>query len=404
MPEASANIGVVGLAVMGSNLARNLASREGNTVAIFNRSYAKTDRASSTQHPEAGFIPAPTRPRSSPASLRSRARAIIMVKAGARHRRRDRRARRARSSPATSSSTAATRYFTDTIRRESGVRERGLQLRRRRHLRRRGGRAQRPLDHARRLRRSPAMTLGPILEVASPRIAEGEPRACTHVGPDGAGHFVKMVHNGIEYADMQLIARGVRPLPRRHSATTPVEIADVFTEWNKGDARVLPDRDHRRGAAPDRRRDRRAPRRRDRRRRPAPKGTGAWTVQTALSTGRAGLRHRRGRSSPARLSSHPEQRAAGIRTSPAPTRRSPSRPTRSTPSSRTCASALYASKIVAYAQGFDQIARRWRRVRLEHRSRRDLAKIWRGGCIIRAQFLNRIADAYAAEPEPAERC
>ena len=80
MPEASANIGVVGLAVMGSNLARNLASREGNTVAIFNRSYEKTETLVS-EHPEAGFVPAASYQEFAD-SLQKPRTAIIMVKAG----------------------------------------------------------------------------------------------------------------------------------------------------------------------------------------------------------------------------------------------------------------------------------------------------------------------------------
>src|SRR5699024_9128088 len=75
-------------------------------------------------------------------------------------------------------------------------------------------------------------TLGPILEKISAHV-DGEP-CCTHIGTDGAGHFVKMVHNGIEYADMQLIAESY-DLLRRGAGLDPAAIADVFTEWNTGD-------------------------------------------------------------------------------------------------------------------------------------------------------------------------
>src|SRR5690606_37709408 len=74
-------------------------------------------------------------------------------------------------------------------------------------------------------------TLGPILERIAAQ-ADGEP-CCTHIGPDGAGHFVKMVHNGIEYADMQLIAEAYDIL--RHRGLTPQGIAEVFAEWNRGE-------------------------------------------------------------------------------------------------------------------------------------------------------------------------
>ena len=125
------------------------------------------------------------------------------------------------------------------------------------------------------------VTLGPILKSIA-AIAEGEP-CVTHVGHDGAGHFVKMVHNGIEYADMQLIAEAY-DLIRRGTGKTPAEIADVFAEWNKGElesylieitAEVLRQVDAATG-------------------KPlvdvildqaGAKGTGAWTVQTALNLG-----------------------------------------------------------------------------------------------------------------------
>ena len=124
-------------------------------------------------------------------------------------------------------------------------------------------------------------TLGPILKSIA-AIAEGEP-CVTHVGTDGAGHFVKMIHNGIEYADMQLIAEAY-DLIRRGTGKTPAEIADVFTEWNKGElesylieitAEVLRQVDAETG-------------------KPlvdvivdeaGSKGTGVWTVQTALALG-----------------------------------------------------------------------------------------------------------------------
>ena len=125
------------------------------------------------------------------------------------------------------------------------------------------------------------VTLGPILKSIA-AIAEGEP-CVTHVGHDGAGHFVKMVHNGIEYADMQLIAEAY-DLIRRGTGKSPAEIADIFAEWNRGElecylieitAEVLRQVDAETG-------------------KPlvdvildqaGAKGTGAWTVQTALDLG-----------------------------------------------------------------------------------------------------------------------
>ena len=192
MPEASANIGVVGLAVMGSNLARNLASREGNTVAIFNRSYEKTQSLLDA-HPEAGFIPAQSY-REFADSLQKPRTAIIMVKAGG-------------PTDAVIDSLVevfepgdiivdgGNAYFPDTIRREKAVRETGINFV--------GAGISGGEEGA---LTGPSImpggsdeswvTLGPILKSIA-AIAEGEP-CVTHVGHDGAGHFVKMVHNGIE--------------------------------------------------------------------------------------------------------------------------------------------------------------------------------------------------------------
>jgi len=381
-----ANIGVVGLAVMGSNLARNLASREGNTVAVFNRSRAKTDELVAT-HPEAGFVPAFSYDEFA-ASLQKPRTAIIMVKAGR---------------PTDAVIDALTEVFepgdiivdggnalfTDTIRREKAVRETGINFV--------GAGISGGEEGA---LTGPSImpggsdeswvTLGPILKSIA-AVAEGEP-CVTHVGHDGAGHFVKMVHNGIEYADMQLIAEAY-DLIRRGTGKTPAEIADVFAEWNRGElesylieitAEVLRQVD----ATTDR---------------PlvdvildqaGAKGTGAWTVQTALNLGTpvSGIAEAVFARS---LSSHPEQREVS-RDLPGP----------SEGLSVDDADAfieevrlaLYASKIVAYSQGFDEI----RAGAAEYGWNIDLgriAAIWRGGCIIRAQFLGHITEAYAATPD-----
>ena len=386
MSEATANIGVVGLAVMGSNLARNLASREGNTVAVFNRSRAKTDELIAA-HPEAEFVPAYSYEEFA-ASLQKPRTAIIMVKAG-------------RPTDAVIEELmrvfepgdiivdGGNSLFTDTIRREKTVGEAGFNF---------VGMGVSGGEEG--ALRGPSLmpggpdeswvTLGPILKSIA-AVAEGEP-CVTHVGHDGAGHFVKMVHNGIEYADMQLIGEAY-DLIRRGTGKSPAEIADIFTEWNAGElnsylieitAEVLRQTDAATGA-------------------PlvdvivdeaGAKGTGAWTVQTALDLGVpvSGIAEATFARS---LSSHREQRdaAAGL---PGPS----GELTVADPEAfiEQVRLALYASKIVAYSQGFDEI----RAGAAQYGWNIDLgavSKIWRGGCIIRAQFLNRIADAYAAEPE-----
>ena len=277
MATPQANIGVVGLAVMGSNLARNLASRDGNTVAIYNRSPERT-RLLVSEHPEAGFVASESID-DFVASLAKPRTAIIMVQAGA-------------GTDAVISQLAerfepgdiivdgGNALFTDTIRREKAVSASGV------HFVGAGisGGEEGAL-------KGPSImpggsvdsykTLGPILSSIA-AVAEGEP-CVTHVGTDGAGHFVKMIHNGIEYADMQLIAEAFDIL-RQAGGFTPAEIADIFTEWNKGElesylieitAEVLQQVDAKTG-------------------KPfvdivldqaGSKGTGVWTVQTSLDLG-----------------------------------------------------------------------------------------------------------------------
>src|SRR6195952_801833 len=198
--EATANIGVVGLAVMGSNLARNLASREGNTVAVYNRTFARTEELTG-QHPEAGFVASQTID-DFVASLSKPRTAIIMVQAG--------KGTDAvidqlveRFEPGDIIVDGGNANFHDTIEREKRIAPSGI------HFVGAGisGGEEGALN-------GPSImpggsvesyeTRAPILE-SSAAVAEGEP-CVTHVGTDGAGHFVKMIHNGIEYADMQLIA------------------------------------------------------------------------------------------------------------------------------------------------------------------------------------------------------
>ena len=376
-----ANIGVVGLAVMGSNLARNLASREGNRVAIYNRSVEKTNQLTA-DHPEANFI-ASENIDDFVASLSKPRTAIIMVQAGA-------------GTDAVISQLTerfekgdiivdgGNALYTDTMRREKEVSERGI------HFVGAGisggeeGALKGPSIMPGGTKEAYA-TLGPILETIA-AVAEGEP-CVTHIGSDGAGHFVKMIHNGIEYADMQLIAEAY-DLLRQSGGFSPEEIAEIFTEWNKGElesylieitAEVLKQKDAKTGkplvdvildAA-------------------GSKGTGVWTVQTALDLGTpvSGIAEavfaRSLSAQSAQREGKPELPAANqvwaVEDKPAfveAVRR-----------------ALYASKIIAYAQGFDAIRAGAKEFGWEI-NLGEVAKIWRGGCIIRAQFLNRITDAY----------
>jgi 6-phosphogluconate dehydrogenase len=382
----AANIGVVGLAVMGANLARNLAGREGNTVAVFNRSPGRT-RTLLEEHPEAGFVASEDLD-DFVASLARPRTAIVMVQAGA-------------GTDAVIEGLAerfeegdiivdgGNANFQDTIRREKALRERGLNFV---GVGISGG--EEGALHGPSLMPGGSAeayaTLGPILQSIAARV-DGDP-CVTHVGTDGAGHFVKMIHNGIEYADMQLIGESY-DLLRRVAGHDVEAIADVFGAWNEGDlesylieitAEVLRQRDAATG-------------------RPlvdvivdhaGSKGTGVWTVQNAVGLGVpvGGIAEAVFARA---VSSKPQQREAMRRT------------IRSRPEIERVGegfeddvrAALYASKVVAYAQGFDAIVAGAQEYGWDI-DLSEIARIWRGGCIIRARFLGRIMDAYSREEQP----
>ncbi len=219
---------------------------------------------------------------------------------------------------------------------------------------------------------------------------DGEPMS-THIGTDGAGHFVKMVHNGIEYADMQLIAEAY-DLLRQVAGYTPAEIADIFRTWNAGrlnsylmeiTAEVLAHTDAATGkpfvdivadAA-------------------GQKGTGRWTVQTALDLGTPVTAI--AQATFARAASAQHDLRTAYQELPGGTRPTLSR----TEAARFAAQvALYASKVIAYDQGWTMI----RDAATEYGWTIDLgavAGIWRAGCIIRAAFLDRVRAAHAADPK-----
>ena len=379
---APAQIAVTGLAVMGRNLARNLA-RNGFRVAVHNRSQARTDALIKEFGHEGEFVPATDLPELV-ASLEQPRKIIIMVKAG-------------EPTDAVIDELvplldegdivvdAGNAHFADTRRREDALREKGL------HFVGAGvsGGEEGALN-------GPSIMPGgspesyAALEPMLTKIAahvNGEP-CCVHVGPDGAGHFVKMLHNGIEYADMQLIAEAY-DLLRHVLGLSATEIADVFREWNSGDlesflieitAEVLSQVDESTGqpfvdVVLDQAEQ---------------KGTGRWTVQVALDLGIpvSGMAEAVFARS---LSGDVVRRnaAAGVLPGPSEAKVDVDREA----FIEDVRHALYSSKLVAYAQGFDAI----RAGSDQYDWNIDLgamAKIWRGGCIIRARFLDRIKEAY----------
>jgi 6-phosphogluconate dehydrogenase len=383
---AAAQVGVVGLAVMGSNLARNFA-RHGHTVALYNRTQARTDQLVAAHGEEGRFLPSAS-VQEFVASLERPRRILIMVKAG----------------PPTDATIDAllphleagdivvdggNAHYEDTRRREAALGERGL------HFVGAGisggeeGALLGPSIMPGGSRESYA-ALGPLLEDIAAKF-DGEP-CCAYMGPDAAGHFVKMVHNGIEYADMQFIAEAYDLL--RGGGLEPARIAEVFREWNTGDlesflieitAEVLGHVDAATGkplvdviadAAEQ-------------------KGTGRWTVQSALELGVpvnaiAEAVFARSASGHARLREAAQKALTGPDGGPVDDVEQLVQDVRA---------ALWASKVVAYAQGLDQL-----RAASEAYSWdvdvASVAKIWRAGCIIRARLLERIRQAYAGGDLP----
>ena len=382
-----AQIGVTGLAVMGRNLARNFA-RHGHTVALHNRTYTRTKELVEEFGSEGAFIPAETA-EEFVASLERPRRVVIMVKAG---------------KPTDDVIDefaplleegdmlidAGNAHFLDTRRREAALRERGL------HFVGAGvsGGEEGALHGPSIMPGGPVESyesLGPLLEDIAAKV-DGEP-CCVHVGPDGAGHFVKMVHNGIEYADMQLIAEAY-DLLRQVGGYEPGEIADIFRGWNEGrlgsylieiTAEVLKQRDAATGkpfvdVVVDQAEQ---------------KGTGRWTVQAALDLGVPVSGIAESVFARALSGGADVRKSAADAGLPGPT----AAPGAHGDSLRSdVEEALFASKIVAYAQGFQQI----QAASKEYGWSIDpgaMAKIWRAGCIIRAKFLDFIKQAYDKSPE-----
>ena len=381
-----ADIGLIGLAVMGENLVVNMESK-GFTVAVFNRTTEKVDKFVNGRAAGKNIIGCHSL-KELVDNLEKPRKVFMMVKAG----------------QAVDDMIeqllpllddgdilidGGNSHFPDTIRRTAYVESKGkLYI---------GTGVSGGEEGA---LKGPSMMPGgspaawpyvkPIFQSICAKVEDGSP-CCDWVGENGAGHFVKMVHNGIEYSDMQLIAESY-DLMRRGLGMTPAEIGDVFEEWNKTEldsylieitAEVLHQADKKTG-------------------KPlvdvivdhaGMKGTGTWTVQTALSlavpvTGIAEAVFARGLSSEADL--REEAAKQGFN--------GPDGNLNLTDDEKKAfiediRQALYASKIVAYAQGFNEITT----AAEEYGWDIDLAavaRIWRGGCIIRAKFLNRISEAF----------
>jgi 6-phosphogluconate dehydrogenase len=381
-------IGVVGMAVMGKNLALNIESR-GYSVSVFNRSGSKTEQVIA-ENPEKKLVPTYTI-EEFVESLEKPRKIMMMVKAG-------------EATDKTIQSLlphldkgdilidGGNTFYKDTIRRSKELENSGINFI--------GTGVSGGEEGA---LKGPSIMPGgqrdaydlvaPILEQISAKAPDGEP-CVAYIGKGGAGHFVKMVHNGIEYGDMQLIAEAY-DIMHKYLGMSVEEIAAVFIEWNKGEldsfliditADILTKYDPETGKPMveiilDR---------------AGNKGTGKWTSQSALDLGvplpliteSVFARY---------ISALKTERVAAskILTAPAVTANEGLDKAAFVESIR---KALYFSKIMSYAQGFAQM-----RVASEENdwdlNYGEIAKIWRAGCIIRAQFLQNITDAYGKNPE-----
>ncbi len=383
MSEAGqSRVGVTGLAVMGANLARNIASR-GVPIAVHNRTTART-KEFMAEFGETGPFTGSESLEEFVAALERPRRIIVMVKAG-----KPVDAVIAELTPLLDEGDiiidAGNSHFPDTVRRTEecaadNIRFMGIGV---------SGGEEGALKGPSIMPGGDESAYAEVAEILTSiaAVVDGTP-CCVHVGPGGAGHYVKMVHNGIEYADIQLIAEAYDLLTHVAGLDAPA-IAAIFADWNTGDlesflieitAKVLDKTDEKTGGPlvdviVDQAEQ---------------KGTGRWTSQDALDLG-VPLTGITEAVFARTISALRDQRRAAAGTLGGPV---PGAGENRTDLVDDIRQALYASKVVAYAQGFAQM-RAASQVNGWDLDLGAMATIWRGGCIIRAQFLNRIRDAYA---------
>src|SRR2546427_394792 len=386
MTTNQCDIGLIGLAVMGENLALNMESK-GFSVAVFNRTNEVTEKFAAERGKDKNIQPTRTIGEFV-GSLKKPRKAMIMVKAGA-------------PVDAVINQLAplldkgdviidgGNSLFTDTQRRGKELEDLGI------HFVGCGvsggeeGALKGPSLMPGGSRESWEM-IAPIFRKIAAQV-DGTP-CCRYMGPDGAGHYVKMVHNGIEYGDIQLICEAYAIL-KAIVEMDAAQLAETFAEWNKGEldsylieitSQIFRKIDPETGnPLVDMILDK-----------AGQKGTGIWTLQSAIrqsvviSTINAAVEARV-------ISSRKEERVAASKILPQPrARKFRGDRTRLINAVR---DALYASKIVSYAQGMELLGAASSEYKWNF-NLSDIATIWRGGCIIRAKFLNRIVDAYKRDP------
>ena len=386
MPEALCDIGLIGLAVMGQNLVLNM-NDHGFKVAVFNRTVAKVDdflavEAKGTEvagaHSIAELAGMLKRPR----------RIMLMVKAGDTV---DQMI--AQVTPHLEAGDilidGGNSLYSDTNRRTKDLAAKGILYV--------GTGVSGGEEGA---RRGPSIMPGgnpaawphvkPIFQAIAAKVEDGTP-CCDWVGEDGAGHFVKMVHNGIEYGDMQLICEAYDLLGRGLGLSAD-ELHEVFAEWNQGEldsylieisSLIFAKKDEDGSPLVDKILDA-----------AGQKGTGKWTVISALDTGQPVTLI--GESVFARcLSALKDERvkAASVLPGPAAHALDVDRATFIEDVRR----ALYCSKMISYAQGY-MLLRAAAQENGWNLNMGGIALMWRGGCIIRSRFLGKIKEAFEKNP------
>lgn len=385
--SATADIGLIGLAVMGENLVLNMESR-GYTCAVFNRSTDKVDAFINGRGQGKKFVGAHTL-KDFAASLKRPRKVMMMVKAG----------------QAVDDTIASVvpylepgdilidggnTHFPDTSRRLKALKEKGILFIGTGVSGGEEGALKGPsIMPGGSIEAWPAVK--PIFQAIAAKV-DGDVPCCDWVGPEGAGHFVKMVHNGIEYGDMQLICEAYHLL-KGVAGLTNDELADVFAKWNTGKldsflieitAEIFKYKDPETGKhLVDLILDK-----------AGQKGTGKWTVDSATDTG-----------SPLTLiseavfarclSSQKDQRVAASKILSGPT---PKFSGNKADFIAAVENALYASKLVSYAQGYDLMTAQAKALGWELNNG-GIALMWRGGCIIRSRFLGNIKEAFDRNPK-----
>jgi len=406
MNQPTSDIGLIGLAVMGQNLALNIADH-GFPISVYNRTVSKTQEFVTANPDTPGTLTGCDTLEAFVASLKRPRKVIILVQAG-------------KATDAVIDSLlpllenddiiidGGNALWHDTVRREKDLHEKGFRFI--------GSGVSGGEEGA---RFGPALMPGgdkssyqelePIwnaiaakvdaesgkpLEGAAPgKPIQGGVPCSTYIGPDGAGHYVKMIHNGIEYGDMQLICEAYNILHHGVGLSVP-ELHEIFTEWNAGDldsflieitANILGVNDPVTGAPivdviVDR---------------AGQKGTGKWTINSALDMGIPASTMSEAVFARC-ISAIKEERVAASEqlAGPVDARFSGDK----AHIVQAVRDALYASKICSYAQGF-ALMRAASQEQNWNLNFGEISMIWRGGCIIRARFLQRIKDAFDANPD-----